>query len=378
MSMLRRDDVDGLLNLIDEVYDAALDEGRWAAIAPGIAKAFGSTSTNLQIQRVGDSSRILSMTENVKSRFEEYRDHYWHTDIWVERAIARVGVSKVGSSADMVTDREFEETEFYRDWCRHLDVFYVVGAVFPTGRGELGVLGVHRPRASGTYESHEKYLVSRFLPHLQRALRVRDHLAQSEVQRQISELALDRSETATLLLSSDSRIIYSNPKAEELLMDGRAIRSKNGRLTAAGRLESEQLSALIREASMRSNLGPQLDGILSLRRMGQQPLSLLVAPFRLRWGGQGAPAAIVFIRDPGRVITAVAAIRALFHLTPTEAVIAEALANGKTIVEIAAMQRASQQTVRKQVKSILAKTGTRRQTDCVAVILRSIAAIARH
>jgi DNA-binding NarL/FixJ family response regulator len=59
-------------------------------------------------------------------------------------------------------------------------------------------------------------------------------------------------------------------------------------------------------------------------------------------------------------------------------VIAEALANGKTIVEIAAMQRASQQTVRKQVKSILAKTGTRRQTDCVAVILRSIAAIARH
>jgi DNA-binding CsgD family transcriptional regulator len=77
-------------------------------------------------------------------------------------------------------------------------------------------------------------------------------------------------------------------------------------------------------------------------------------------------------------MSAISTLRALFHFTPTEARIAQALANGKSIAEIAATHRANLQTVRKQLKSIFAKTGTNRQAQCVAVILRSVAAIARE
>jgi DNA-binding CsgD family transcriptional regulator len=366
-----------LLQLIENVYEAALDEGLWRNLASEIARTFGSTSTTLQIQRIGASSQILSMTENVSARINVYREHYWKRDIWVERAVQNIGLSRVGSSADMITDKEFQETEFYRDWCRHLDVFYVVGAVFPTGRGELGVLGIHRPRSAGTYEEKDKYLVSRFLPHLQRALRVRDQLAQAALQRQVSLVALDRSETATLLVSPDNQIIYANPQAEGLLADGTVIRSRNGRLTATAHNNDEQMSALIRETSGRTDARPQNDGIMSLPRMYGQSLSVLVAPFRLVLHGQPAAGAIIFIRDPDRSITAKASLGALFKLTPTEARIAESLANGKTIAEIAAAHRASLQTVRKQLKIIFAKTGTNRQAQCVALILRSIVTIAR-
>jgi len=367
-----------LLQLIDNVYEAALDQGRWRNLAPEIARTFGSTSTTLQIHRVGASSQILSMTDNVSARINAYREHFWKRDIWVERAVQNIGLSRVGTSADIVTDKEFQETEFYRDWCRHLDVFYVVGAVFPSVPGSLGVLGIHRPRSAGTYDDRDKYLVSRFLPHLQRALRVRDQLAQAAIQQQVSLVALDRSETATLLVSADNRIIYANQQAEELLADGTVIRSRNGRLTATAHNNDEQMSALIREASAPTAARPQNDGVMSLRREHQQSLSVLVAPFHLVWRGQPAAGAIVFIRDPDRSITAKVTLRALFKLTPTEARIAEALANGKTIGEIAAAHRASQQTVRKQLKIIFAKTGTNRQAQCVAVILRSIVTIARE
>lgn len=367
-----------LLQLIDNVYEAALDEGRWHNLAPEIARTFGSTSTTLQIQRVGASSQILSMTDNVSARINAYREHFWKRDIWVERGVQKIGLSRVGASADMVTDTEFQETEFYRDWCRHLDVFYVVGAVFPTGPGELGVLGIHRPRSAGNYDEEDKRLVSRFLPHLQRAIRVRDQLAQAAIQRQVSLVALDRSESATFLVSADNQIIYANPQAEELLADGTVIRSRDGRLTATAHDNDEQMSALIREASGRTDAHPQNDGVMSLRRMHRQSLSVLVAPFRAVWPGQPAAGAIIFIRDPDRSITAKATLRALFKLTPTEARIAEALANGKTIGEIAAAHRASLQTVRKQLKIIFAKTGTNRQAQCVAMILRSIVTIARE
>jgi DNA-binding CsgD family transcriptional regulator len=77
-------------------------------------------------------------------------------------------------------------------------------------------------------------------------------------------------------------------------------------------------------------------------------------------------------------MSAIATLRAVFHFTPTEARIAQALANGQTIAEIATAHRATLQTVRKQLKIIFAKTGTNRQAQCVAVILRSVATIARE
>ena len=154
-----------ILQLIDTVYQSALDDGRWNSLASQIAETFGSTSTTFQMQRMGDSSQILSTTENVRARINDYRAHYWQRDIWVERGVELIGMSRVGSSRNMVSDNEFQETEFYRDWCRHLDVFYVVGAVFPAGPGELGVLGIHRPRSSGAYEERTSTLLGRsFMP----------------------------------------------------------------------------------------------------------------------------------------------------------------------------------------------------------------------
>lgn len=177
----------------------------------------------MQIQRIGNASQILSVTDNVNSRLDDYRAHYWQRDIWVERAVQKIGMSQVGSSGDLVSDKEFAETEFYRDWCRYLDVFYVVGAVFPSGEGQLGVLGIHRPRSAGNYDAADKSLVARFLPHLERALRVRDHLARVSVTEQVSLAALARCQTATVLVQGDGRILYANPEAETLLRVRRPV-----------------------------------------------------------------------------------------------------------------------------------------------------------
>jgi DNA-binding CsgD family transcriptional regulator len=358
-----------LLELIDMVYAAAVNEVTWSDLAPQIARTFDSTSTNLQIQRAGGTSEILSMTENVGVRINAYLEHYWQRDIWVERAKQNVGLSQVGASADIVTDVEFQDTEFYRDWCRHLDVFYVVGAVFPTGPNDLCVLGVHRPRQAGTYDREDKYWVSRFLPHLQRALRVRDRLGATALTQRLSLEALHRCETAALLVAADGRILFANERAECFLAEGCAFRARNQRLVPTRRVDAERFAILLHQACT----GSQGEGAMTLRGASGRALSVLVAPFRLNFSGQAGANAIVFIRDPSRALSAQATLQALFGLTPTEARIAEALANGKTIPDIAAAHGAAAQTVRKQLKSIFAKTGTNRQATCVALILRSIA-----
>ena len=375
--MPKKNHIEPLLQLIDTVYEAALDERRWCGLAPRIAETFASTSTTLQIQRAGESTQILTITENVNSRINDYHAHYWQRDIWVERAVQLIGMSRVGSSRDMVSDSEFKETEFYRDWCRYLDVFYVVGAIFPSGPRAFGVLGVHRPRSAGPYDDEDKRLVSHFMPHLQRALRIREHLTQAAVQQRVSVDTLDRCDAAALLVTADGRIIHANRLAEALLADGSALCQRKGRLVGVHETENALLAALIREATRIASVRIA-DGIMTLRRVDRQPLTVLVAPFRMNMTGHPAAGAIVFVRDPNRSISAIATLRALFQLTPTEARIAQALANGRTIAEIASAHRATLQTVRKQMKIIFAKTGTNRQAQCVAVIWRSIAAIARE
>jgi DNA-binding CsgD family transcriptional regulator/PAS domain-containing protein len=362
--------------LIEVVYDAALDERSWHVLAPQIARAFGSTSATLMVQESGQP-QILAMTENISSSMEDYRQYFWEKDVWVQGGM-KLGFAKVGSSQDLLADAEFEETEFYRDWCRHLDVFYVVGSVFRTCEDDVGVIGIHRPRAAGNYQEEDKARVARFLPHLQRALQIRKRLGHASQWQRLSLEALSRTDTALILAAADGRIIFANPGAEALLRNGRALCRQSGRLAAAMASDTARLLSLIRSASNMGEARNEPGGVMAIRQANALPLTALVAPFRSAFPGLASPSAILFIRDPNRSMSATATLQALFRLTPTEARIAQGLADGKTIAEIAATHRATLQTVRTQLKSIFAKTGTNRQAQCVAVILRSVATIARE
>lgn len=369
--------VNDLLQLIGTVYDAAFDETHWRNLPSAISRTFRSMSTTLQMQCASAQSDILSMTDNVSARIGDNRQHDWQHDIWVEGSVENIGLSRVGMMSAIVTDTKFKNMVFYREWCRYLNLFNIVGAVFPSGPGSLAVLGIHRSRSAGTYQEQDRYAVSQFLPHLQRALRIRQQLVQAAVERRISFETLERSENSIVLVTPNASIVFANSQAEAMISSGREICSRNGRLLAEREGENSRLAALILAASGLPGDSRTFDGIMTIRRPNRQPLNILVAPFRLALPGLPASGAIVFVRDPDRQISAIATLRVLFNFTPTEARIAQALANGKTIAEIAAINRAKLQTVQKQIKDIFVKTETRRQSECVAAILRSVAMIAR-
>jgi DNA-binding CsgD family transcriptional regulator len=133
---------------------------------------------------------------------------------------------------------------------------------------------------------------------------------------------------------------------------------------------------LIRDAAdTAAGHGSSPGGMLVLERFDRLPLTALVAPFRAAGDGFGAkfPAAILFIRDPEALSPAGLAIRLLFGLTPAEATVASALADGKSVEEIAMSVGVTLNTVRTHVKTILVKTNTNRQSQLVGLLLRSVA-----
>jgi DNA-binding CsgD family transcriptional regulator len=82
-------------------------------------------------------------------------------------------------------------------------------------------------------------------------------------------------------------------------------------------------------------------------------------------------AALVFISDPDQKTPATAeTLRTLFRLTGAEVKLAAALLEGKSLTEAANLNQVGRETVRSQLKSILHKTGTRRQSALIGLLVK--------
>lgn len=379
---MAKTDSSDLLDLIGRTYDAALDETLWSGLASQIARTFGSSSAALRIrnERTGNAP-LLTWTKNMvlpADVMEQYKSHYWRRDVWANRA-AELGLSQVFTSEDLIHDAALERTEFYRDWLRRFHIFYIVGAILPIGANETCSFGVHRERTSGNYSEQDKLPVAQYLPHLRRALQIRRRFTDAAIERYAALDALERTATATLVLDADGRILYANTEAEILLRSGDTLRSIGGRLATNSRSTSERLSYAIADAAKTAAGKSGSSGAgMTIARADRLPLTLLVAPFRPARNAFGAPrpAAILFIRDPEQSTPSRLALQDLFGLTGAEASIAMALADGMSLDSIAKDRYISLNTARTHLKNVLAKTGTNRQSQLVALLLRSAAMMA--
>lgn len=366
-----------LVNLIGQVYDAALDQTLWAGVAPAIAEAFDASSS-IVFSTDNRTPLFLSHTANYElTSLREYRDHYHRADVWAQGGIER-GLGAVIVGQEIIGAAAFAETEIYRDWARKLEVFHLVGAVFEVTSSEIGVLGIHRSQTAEAFNENDRRRVTGFLPHLQRVSQMRRRLAEVVIGRDAALEALDRSAIATIVATRDGRVLYANPLAEALLRAGDGLRAPGGRLAAGRRTTGERLAALVLAAAdTAAGHASSPGGALAIAREDRLPLTVLVAPFRPARDGFGAalPAAILFVRDPETPTPTGLGLQGLFGLTPTEAGIAAALAEGKSVGNIAARHRITHNTARVHVRNILAKTGTTRQAQLVSLILRSVTAL---
>ena len=114
-------------------------------------------------------------------------------------------------------------------------------------------------------------------------------------------------------------------------------------------------------------------GTLSIRRpSGLRPMSVLVLPVHVPPGvpGHSRIAAAVFISDPESMIDSnEARLSHLYGLTQAESRLAGKLAQGRSLEEAAGMLNITIETARSYSKRILSKTGAKRQSELVRLLL---------
>ncbi|GAB3664247.1 helix-turn-helix transcriptional regulator [Ramlibacter alkalitolerans] len=189
---------------------------------------------------------------------------------------------------------------------------------------------------------------------------------------QAAVAALERLNYGVLLLGPDGELRHANRRAEDISQRTRAYTAgASGRLQASAGALSTKLHKAVQAAAQGDGVRELAGTPLRLRGLNGTEVHAFVVPVPA--GTQhfdNAVAAMMFVADPESTLPNFPEkLRQIYHMSPTEAQLAEALVNGRSLKQFAVERGTSLNTVRTQLRSLAAKVGAKRQVDVVRCIL---------
>jgi DNA-binding CsgD family transcriptional regulator len=369
--------------LIEELvklsYEAAADPSRWNDFLRLFREAIHAPSAVFLIHSNTRQEANASAVVGIEPAWiKSYQEYFVTINPWLAGDPFRRGVVAVGER--ILNDRELVRTEFYNDFLRPKDWFYSCGVLTAQDQSMTSEISAIRSRRAGSFTSNEVALFEYLAPHLRCAVRIHNRIAGLESGLNAATGALDRLPTGIAAVNSDAKVILTNRAADAILKLEDGLTSRDG-LRAASRQETARLRNAIAAACMQRDSGiPRAETVIQVHRpSGSKPFEVLVYPLPSHSSLRvGRAAAALFITDPedGAPLES-RALHELFGLTPAEIRLSIALVNGKSVEEYAHEAGISSNTARTYVKRIYSKTGVRRQSELVRLLLKSSASIAR-
>jgi DNA-binding CsgD family transcriptional regulator len=356
--------------LVSAIYDAALDPACWPLFLDRLAGALDAPAAGLHLQSTGaeQSGQILAATGIDPALQREYDEYYASVNIWTIRGRDQLREGAVLTGQMICPDGEVEHSEYYNDYLRRLGYFHAIAAI-PVANADthLFVTGL-RPRGQGGFCGQSQRLLHVLTPHLQRAVSIHRRLSAAEVERAAMADVVERSGRGVAFLDRRGRPVFVNTALDTILKarDGLVL-TKDG-LSATAHESSRALHALIANAEQGGS-----GGTLAVPRpSGAPPYSVLVSlvPKHAPILARTEAAVLVVVSDPASPVHVdVELLRTAYGLTTAEARIASRLANGADIDAVARHLRITVSTARTHLKRILHKTGARRQSELVRLVL---------
>lgn len=361
--------------LVAAIYEGPLEAVPWKGALDLLRRHLRASYVTLMLQPPSAEREALMVNSAGDwpiTREAEYNKHYYALDPFVD-----LPPDRVVTVQELIGDSNWRDSEFYKNFLKPLDILHALGADIRTDDGLECRLRVARPHREPPFSENDKALCTVVLPHLKRAVRLHSQLELMDSERRLYAGTVDRMLVGTVTLDETGAVLKSNPVADEMLREGDGLRLINGTLRADAAAENRELQRLVKQA-LSGDMGGRpavVDALAITRKSSRGKLGVLVRSLpRTGWSkGKRRPSVALFIRDASRKSEASREmVRRLFDLTPAEASLALALANGLTLDEAADGLNIRKNTARAHLRSIFSKIGVTRQTTLVRVLLSSV------
>jgi len=357
------------------IYQAGLDSEQWPAVLDRLGELLGASMTCLVRHDVATSEGAMVAVRADPEVARRYTEHYAKLNVFAQRAGNRPAGTCMTDRA-VLSKQELFKTEFYADFLRPQDVHSILSVYVLPEDGTRVAFG--RPHRSGEWEQEQIDLLRPFAPHLQRAALINLKLGASRLSEMSSAEALDRLAQGVILVDAESRPLFINRSASEILADVDGLCVDRFGLSADNPSQTATIRRMIAAVSNNSEAPAAGGAVGVLRRSMRRPLSVVIAPARVEpsWFYNQRPAAIVFVSDPERSARVpLYHLQQFYGLTPAEATVAIEVSRGRGLQAVAATLGITLATVRTHLQHVFEKTGTRRQAELVRLLAESNAGL---
>lgn len=369
--------------LTETIYDAAIDPGNWAAVMEALRGLFNTSGETFYfLDFASGNYRPIHLEGVTRTYLRDFRSQFFTADnpwqIHAE-ALHQPGAIRTDSRlAEFCRDPKILlRSQYYNEWMRPQQFNHTIGTTLHAENGSIANVTLLRSSDAGAFRANEVERFGTISRHLLRAMRIATRLGTIAERREITEQALDRLSCGIMLLDSDNRLLYCNAAAETMLRRSDRLTLRNGRLAAINPSERGKLEALLHRFKNGDDY-PVPAGI-TLSHEPACPLKVTASRFSIHRGLPASPerATLLMIVDPS-VITTWQDIAGILHeryrFTAAESRLAQTLLDGCSIRQAAERNGITYNTARGYLKVLFHKTGTRRQAELVARLIRDLAA----
>lgn len=356
---------------VEACYDAILDPVRWPDALQLLARSLNATSCVVRT-RESEATPLDPMAL-------ESSEHVGFSELWWQRIegapdphlerprkLVRPGPGFIVED-DISTSEERASLPYYQEIARPGEREWWAAITFDVGRRSW-CLPMYRDARRGPFDRGAARDYLRAATYLGRIVSTAEKLVDASLGPSLA--ALDHLGCPAFLLDRGGCVRRFNAEADALL--GQHLRVRHGRLRAADHDGDTRLQGLVAVMGSRPSGSPAAADPIAIGRDGAPWLlveAMPVTPFGHDVFDTGHILLLLTrLAVPGGPDETL--LRRAFGLTPAEARLAVALTAGSGLGPAAATLGVGRETARTQLRSVFAKTGTRRQAELSALLSR--------
>ncbi|AVF42248.1 hypothetical protein AL486_23175 [Pandoraea apista] len=364
--------------LISTCYDGVLDEARWDQALRDFNRWAGGTGFHsVTWDRARHcATRDSYSLETPPDLIREFVEKLAPTDPRVSLMLSQP-VGHAMRCHHHLSERYVARSELFNDFLIPNGVRYTYGLHLDGADGTSELLailrGPDRPPFEASDTAPDLDIITR---HIARAARLRAGTRHLQAQAAMGLSVLDQLEMAIVVTDETCHVHYLNIAAHQQLGATRNVSICGGKFTALLPSDDQAVRRLIANAT-----APM--PIAGTHRLQDEKRHWVITALPLRESHACAapwqrPMVMLTIGELDRRVTlGPYTLKVLFGLSPAEARLAQALAEGRELAQYARDADVAINTVRTQLRHIFDKTGCRRQADLTR-LLHAIPALKIH
>lgn len=373
---------EAMIALIERIYAAAGQAPKWNRVLKDLSELVGASSGCIvSVNHQSERGRVGCFHEIDPDWIDAYNQWYYAYDPTLSVLANQPGRILI----DHVTGPHPNQLQgstrtFYHEVMVPQSFRHTLQLGFPVPEGQGASLILQRSARQGSFSEKGVAALDCLMPHLSRALSLHTQLDHLDILKQGLVATMDQTDRGLVLLDAQGGVIHINHRAKTLLTQSKALHLTPEGLSARRCHEHQALQACIRQA-LAPGLERQRASLRLFARDGSPSLHIQVTPLRAKHDhlmghpSQGVKAAVWIDRYEQKSVCA-ETLSNLYNLPSAESDVLARLVEGYSQTEIARLRSVNHETVRSQIKSLMAKLGASRQADLVRIVLSDPGVIA--